>query len=229
VPDGSGKYTARIDQKRVTLIPSTCVTSRLTDVDTFITNPAIAIQDLLPLSSLTPKSLILGNQDHNGFNAGVMLFHVERLLVKFTEEVLQLEKQYTIPWWFAPTDQHLICDALKEDPTISDRFYEIPQAWLNIYYLPNNIADADNKEEEEPHLQVHPVRGVKKKLSHRKLLEAADEVYKLGKEKAMQIGDRGNGLETLGQRSKTKRFAERWWQEHPRGSGGYQIQRLLNV
>jgi hypothetical protein len=219
VPDGSGKYTARIDQKRVTLIPSTCVTSRLRDVDTFITNPAIATQDLLPPSSLTPKPLILGNQDHNGFNAGVILFHVERLLVEFTEKVLQLEKQYTIPWWSASTDQHLTCDVLKEDPTISDRFYEIPQAWLNIYYLPNNIADAEN-EEEEPHLQVHLVRGVKKKLSHRKLLELADEVYMLRKEKAMQIGDRGNGLETLGQRSKTKRFAERWWKEHPGGVEG---------
>ncbi|KAG7544307.1 hypothetical protein FFLO_03268 [Filobasidium floriforme] len=237
------------------------------DVDTFIVDPSIPLTDYLPPPSLyssgnydsenhdgkpTPlplPPLILGNQDHNGLNYGVMIYHVERLALDFVHTILQLEQEHILTEKKAPTDQHLVCDILKSesDPRFGERFWEIPQRWLNGYTLPevgsggrkdgrgydhndpDEVDDLDSHEGEDildsqgpgPAMHVHLVNAVKEKLPYTDLLRACDEVYLEAELKANSTGVEGNGLRLLsGERRRAKKAARRWWSTHGPGVEG---------
>jgi hypothetical protein len=235
------------------------------DVDTLIVDPSIPVTDYLPPASLysssghndenvdgktlPPPPLILGNQDHNGLNYGVMIYHVERLALDFVHTIFQLEQEHILTEKKAPTDQHLVCDILKSesDPRFGERFWEIPQRWLNGYTLPevgsggrkdrrgddhddrDEVDDLDAEDDEDildsqgpgPAMHVHLVNAVKEKLPYTDLLRACDEVYLEAELKANSSGVEGNGLKLLsGERRRAKRAAERWWSTHGSGVDG---------
>ncbi|OCF77427.1 hypothetical protein I204_01415 [Kwoniella mangroviensis CBS 8886] len=60
----------------------------IADVDTIISNPSIPIHFLLPPPTLDPPPMFLGNQDHNGFNAGVLIFRIHPHILKLLEWVI---------------------------------------------------------------------------------------------------------------------------------------------
>ena len=182
---------------------------RWTDADTIIANPAVPLHALLPTPSLRPVPLILGNQDHNGFNNGAMFLHVEPLLIQLLDDILALEAKLLVPWRHSPSDQRLMGMVLQENNVMGSRFFEIPQQWTNAYSLDRC------QESTTTCLQIHLVAHLKRRMPYVKILEAADEVYMAAQ--ALADSNRtvaaSNGLELMEAGVQAKVEARRWWEQ----------------
>ncbi|WWC91830.1 uncharacterized protein L201_006777 [Kwoniella dendrophila CBS 6074] len=145
----------------------------VTDIDTVISNPAIPIHSLLPPSSLSPEPLFLGNQDHNGFNAGVMIFKIDPIILSLLEAVIE-GFETSSESDLSSNDHSLLSRAINDNPKISKHFYEIPQNWFNAYH----------PGQDKIQLQVHFVNHFKYKYpftpiirDNFKILEKAKQAF----------------------------------------------------
>ncbi|WVQ81413.1 hypothetical protein IAT38_003537 [Cryptococcus sp. DSM 104549] len=183
-----------------------------TDIDTVISNPAIPLHLLLPPSNLTPEPHILGNQDHNGLNAGVLLLRASPLILELVEWcLLTFESTPDKGDGWAPSDQILLGRRLLDDPELASHFYEIPQRWLNAYFL------EPEDEWAPPQLQVHFVNRLKFKYAFMPVVKALSEVLVRGREAAERAGKGGTGLELLPDVEKAERAGREWWAQAKSG------------
>lgn len=158
-------------------MPSFADAHRHTDSDTLILDPRIALnyflppgsgvadphKDGLPLSApLDPPPLMIGNQDMNGFNSGVVFMRVCEETLVFLRRTLELEPELRAGQDVPPKDQHLLGWSLQreEHADFAAAFYEIPQKWANAYQIENDEEDqtADGADW-TPQLQVHLVNN----------------------------------------------------------------------
>ncbi|WVF72890.1 hypothetical protein IAT40_007708 [Kwoniella sp. CBS 6097] len=105
----------------------------MTDADSLISDPAVPLHLLLPPDSVTPTPLVLGTQDHNGFNAGAMLYRIDNRV--------------------------LFAQYLVENPDFAKHFYEIPRLWINAYWFADTEEDP-NTPQLQVHLVNHFKRRV---------------------------------------------------------------------
>lgn len=173
-----------------------CADDSYADADTIVYDPSVALHQLLPPDDLSPRPLILGSQDHNGFDNGAFLIRVTAftldLVKKTIAEGLAMQNS-TI------SEQHFFGEVLRR-PKVARHFFEIPQRWLNAYFP-----------REGPQLHVHLVDRLKKKHSFRPLVQHSRTVYRLAAALARTQGDRGSGLASLPQYGQTSAHAREWW------------------
>ena len=138
---------------------------RMTDADTLVTSPLTPLLPLLPPPSLHPQPFILGAQDHNGLNAGVIFFHPHPLTLSFLRGLIAAAETYdnTTATW-APSDQYLLGLGLMDDHEMQRHFYEYPRLWFNAYGL-------GDREIEGAMVQIHLVNALKGK-GFRQAIEA---------------------------------------------------------
>ncbi|WRT70119.1 uncharacterized protein IL334_007113 [Kwoniella shivajii] len=89
----------------------------VTDIDTLISNPSIPIHHLLPSPTLplSPEPLFLASQDHNGLNAGVLIFRVDSLILDILQWTIdEFESTPDRGDGWSPSDQTLLSRALSE-------------------------------------------------------------------------------------------------------------------
>ena len=189
----------------------------MTDADTLIVNPEIAIHDLLPSpDALDPPPLILGNQDFNGFNAGVIIFRVSKDLVDFLVRTLAAEIELVdIAGGSELSDQTLLNHAFQTFHDVAARFYEIPYRWLNAYH--QEFDESANAKEPGPLLQLHLVSDSKYVVDYVRHLRHAEEVYM---EAARLDQNVTKGLQTMAKRKRVTEFAEEYWRDAKGGVEG---------
>ena len=193
-----------------------------TDSDTLITDPRIAIHDMLPPRQLDPQPWFIGNQDQGGFNAGVTIIRVCPETVQIMGHALA----------FAPLqdrgvgDQGLLALTFQSRPDYAAHFYQIPMRWYNMY--PGSQFDPGGEHEHfgkqrgtyTPEMQIHLVAGNKNFITADKYVTQAEQVYADAAELARTKGVQGHGLDLDGQQEKAREAAERWWKEVKSGIEG---------
>ncbi|RSH89304.1 hypothetical protein EHS25_002416 [Saitozyma podzolica] len=201
----------------------------LTDADSLILNPSIPLHALLPPpfsppsphaftpAPLEPPPLILGNQDGNGFNAGVVMFRVDPRLAAFIMSMLAHESELATLHKSHPSDQYLFgyTIQLEENKDVADAFYEIPMMWINEYWLDNDEGSQRlDGVGWTPQLQVHLCNGRwwwSTPDWREKIVGHANALY----EEANLLGQ-GNirsGLESMEDGQKTEYAVRRWWRK----------------
>lgn len=187
---------------------------RYTDADTIVSDPSIALHLLLPPEDRTPEPLLLGSQDHNGFNAGVFLIRVHPTMLEFLEDLIS---DTLLPGKLS--DQHYMGLRLRTQQKYSDHFYEIPKQWLNAYWL-NELGTKPWK----PMLHVHLVNWLSDSVSWRPMVRQAIRIAKEAKGAySREYNVRGSvqnsifGFELLPQYENTKKSSEKWWKQAVNG------------
>ncbi|WWD03770.1 hypothetical protein V865_001826 [Kwoniella europaea PYCC6329] len=187
----------------------------MTDIDTIISNPSIPIHFLLPPPTLDPPPMFLGNQDHNGFNAGVLIFRIHphtltllQWVINEFEKSLERLKEGELP----RNDQVLLSTALNQPELgYSKGFYKIPKNWFNAYFLGQGDVQ----------LQVHLVNRLEYEYrftpvieeNFRKLREAQELLRRSGKN-----GDgHGRGLDLMYDYELAWRTGEEYWKDAKNG------------
>ncbi|WVR00083.1 hypothetical protein IAU59_007225 [Kwoniella sp. CBS 9459] len=196
----------------------------MTDADSLISDPAVPLHLLLPpAETVTPTPLILGSQDHNGFNSGVMLFRVDTRVLGYIDSVIETFHAFNEPppdkakGW-VPSDQVLLAQELVENAELAQHFYQIPRLWINAYW----IADAE-WDPSTPQLQVHLVNHLKRRVPfapivrhNLAILEAANEARARSRadEGDMElVHGYGHGLDLLPQWDSTAEAGSNFWQD----------------
>ncbi|WVW86284.1 hypothetical protein I302_108326 [Kwoniella bestiolae CBS 10118] len=194
----------------------------VTDVDTIISNPSIPIHLLLPPTSVHPQPLFLGNQDHNGFNAGVLILKVHPTILKLLEWVImQFEdslntlKQGEIP----RNDQVLLSTALNtEELGYAEGFYEIPMERFNAYFL--RVGEVQ--------MQVHFVNRLKYRYRFTPVVEenfgilreAQRQLSRIQEDERGSMGISAHGLELIGEYELARKTGEEYWRGAKNGIEG---------
>lgn len=148
---------------------------RHTDADTLIFDPRISLDYFLPPGPgladprkdglalpppLDPRPLMIGNQDANGWNSGVVFMRVCEETLAFLRRTMELEPELRAVRGSPPKDQHLLGWSLRleEHADFAAAFYETPQKWVNSYqiYKDEGGQTADGIDW-TPQLQVHLV------------------------------------------------------------------------
>ncbi|RXK40509.1 hypothetical protein M231_02161 [Tremella mesenterica] len=142
-----------------------------TDADTLIYNPSIPLHHLLPPSHLTPTPWILGNQDSNGFNDGVVLYRVCRDIIDMLIAALSWEAEERSKGE-SPSDQYSLAHVIewgggldKRDTIIIPEVESFLLEWMksgkhvkdllwNTGVDKENIVSGENKVEVEDGLNV---------------------------------------------------------------------------
>ncbi|WWC64718.1 uncharacterized protein I303_107329 [Kwoniella dejecticola CBS 10117] len=193
----------------------------LTDVDTIVSNPAIPLHVLLPPAtedtSERPEPLFLITQDHNGFNAGVMLLRVHPTILSLLETVLREFEQIlngpTEGW--NTNDQVLIARILTENPHYAKHVYEMPKNWFNSYF----------SKDDRVQLQVHLVNHFKKKYRFTPIIAENFEILKQAKDLAEKAGyPNRHGLDLLDYHRDAEIAGQNWWKD---AKGGIENIRFL--
>lgn len=184
-------------------------------------NPAVALHDMLPPSPLSfsasdtrSEPMMLGNQDSNGFNAGVFFCRVDQSMLAFIQETLDNEPRFYEIYHRHPSDQALFGFTMLNTKSnwTNSTFYEIPMMWVNAY---DTHHQQGNQPELEwtPQLQVHLVDRLWERTDWQtNVLAFADRVYEEGAKLAKQAEVDGPGLHLMGDGQKTRYAAMRWWE-----------------
>lgn len=156
---------------------------RMVDADALIADPSIALEDFLPWTELSPTPLLLGNRDHAGFNAGVLLFQVDQDLIILLSRILACADDHQRKGEYV-SDQRCFAEVLQEHPELSRRFYEVPQHWWNgycgeLYHLDEvtNLC-TDIREVKPPALHVHFVANQKKNVDWKQTVQHAEGIWR---------------------------------------------------
>lgn len=189
----------------------------MTDADTLILDPGIALHDLLPPRDLSPSPTILVNQDYNGFNAGVIFFRICHHSITILNRVLATETELVdVEGGQAISDQQLFALVIQKYQDIQDHLYEIPRLWVNAYW-----GDL-NWDGEELVWQVHLVNWTKRNKDWERILRVAARVYRLAEDLAIQAGHpEQNGLSLLPSAARAREDAKRWWAVAKNGIEGF--------
>ncbi|OCF42242.1 hypothetical protein I317_03977 [Kwoniella heveanensis CBS 569] len=201
----------------------------MTDSDSLISDPAVPLHLLLPSESKSPAPLILGTQDHNGFNSGVMLFRIDIRVLDYINMVIERFHASDVapsdkPKDWVPSDQVLLAQILVDDPDLAQHFYEIPRFWINAYWIADTEWDPST-----PQLQVHLVNHLKRRVSlapivrhNLAILEAAAEAK--ANLDTMSEADQeygyGHGLDLLPQWNVTLDAGREFWEGAQGGIDG---------
>lgn len=179
-----------------------------------MSDPSVGIHVLLPPPGTTPEPLILGSQDHNGFNAGVFLIRVHPTSLQFLEDLISDTK---LPGKLS--DQHYMGLRLRTEPKYSEHFYEIPKQWLNSYWL-----DELGRKPWRPMLHVHLVNWLSDSVSWRPMVRQAIRIAKEAKEEyAKAYNENGSvknsifGFELLPYHYMAMASAGKWWKQATNG------------
>lgn len=140
---------------------ATELNNSMTDADVMIRNPQIPVHALLPLSPSHTNATVVGCEDWNGFNAGNIIYRVSLETIAFLSHVLALTDEQTRAYIAAgspvppdpegegtdpdqipgqvdgvelpPSDQRAQCLVLERMEAYGNRFYAMPDEWLNAY------------------------------------------------------------------------------------------------
>ncbi|KAF9523221.1 hypothetical protein CPB83DRAFT_887063 [Crepidotus variabilis] len=114
-----------------------------TDMDTFVVNPSIPLESLLPPSDSSEKdtSFFLGNRDANGFNAGSFFikvdpWSVQLLAMALAEPYLQYQSgavAHPENSTIMLNDQASLGRIFQNHTMFGSHFHEIPARWANLY------------------------------------------------------------------------------------------------
>lgn len=195
---------------------------RYADADTIVADPSVAVHQLLPPPGLSPEPLLLGSQDHNGLNAGVLLMRVAPASLRFLEDLISDTKR---PGGLS--DQHYTGWRLRTDPAVSDHFYEIPKHWLNAYWLSEVTAQPWR-----PAMHVHLVNWLSDKVPWRPAVRHATRIARDARKAYADaynvrgaVRDSAMGFELLPQYKLAAESAHKWWAQ---AVGGVRKMRFLD-
>ncbi|EIW69598.1 hypothetical protein TREMEDRAFT_62458 [Tremella mesenterica DSM 1558] len=195
------------------------------DADVLVIDPLIPLHLLLPPPSQSPSPIILANQDFNGFNNGVTLYRVTPLLLVFISQCIALEAELWATEQVHATDQALLARGIQRHPEIIERFYTIPQIWMNDYVIQGAEPSG---EEWEPRVQYHLVAWTKwaEGVNWDEIYETAQKRYPPRREterawweslwywgdyttREIEVVKAENVAKEM--EEKTREYAERWW------------------
>lgn len=190
------------------------LTIRTADSDILILNPSIPLTLFLPPEDRHPSATILANQDHNGLNAGVFFWRVTPRLVAFLTALLSYEPTIYADMGRHPSDQHLTGYALQQSDQVdfAAGFYEIPQNWLNGYFLPTKEPGGEGR---QPAALIHLVNWRKWQEDWKRTVQRpVENIYKdaMRRAAARGTGVREALMDTDSWRE-AKRVTEDWWRD----------------
>ena len=229
---------------------------RTTDADSIIFNPLVPLHLLLPpheavlaqsqtgsaqpkVSETPPAPLILAAQDFNGFNAGVMMFHLAPddpdLLLSVLGEVLAHRALAFDEEGVWHSDQACWGRVLRAHPEVAERFWEVPQIWWNAYYPDlsdedKSIVEQRNEAHREwreddpgwtPTVQIHLPGGYKYSEPWREVFEFSRRVHEDLERQALArnttVGEVARSVGTFG---RTEDVARAFWTDATVGING---------